>query len=52
MADLPKDEWKPARMHSFETMGLTDSKRNFKIRACGFRTNGRMRKIKNTCLLA
>lgn len=44
--------YKPPMNHSFETMALSDSKLNYKIRPCGFRSNGKMRKIKNTCLLA
>ena len=38
--------------HSYETMALGDSKLNCKIRPCGFRTTGKMRKLKNTCLLS
>ena len=33
-------------------MGLADSQLNCKIRPCGFRVNGKMRKIKNTCLIS
>lgn len=44
--------WKPPMNHSFETMCLSDSKMNSRIRACGFRPNGNYRKIKNTCLLS
>lgn len=33
-------------------MGLTNSELNCKIRPCGFRFNGKMRKIKNTCLIS
>jgi len=33
-------------------MALADSKLNVKIRPCVFRSIGKMRKIKNTCLLS
>lgn len=33
-------------------MALADSQLNCKIRPCGFRSSGKMRKIKNTCLLS
>lgn len=33
-------------------MALADSKLNFKIRPCGFRKNGKMRKFKNSTLIA
>jgi hypothetical protein len=33
-------------------MALADSKLNVKIRPCGFRSSGKMRKIKNTCLIS
>lgn len=39
-------------MHSYEVMGLADSQLNCKIRPCGFRKNGKMRKIKKSCLIA
>lgn len=45
-------QWKPAQNHSYETMMLGDSELNCKIRPGGFRSTGRMRKIKNTCLLS
>jgi hypothetical protein len=47
-----KCDWKPAKFVSFETMGLTSTKLNPTVRPCGFRTNGRDRMIKSTCLLA
>ena len=52
ITEIQQETWKPARMHSYETMGLADSQLNCKIRPCGFRANGKMRKIKNTCLLS
>lgn len=33
-------------------MALADSKLNYKIRPCGFKANGKMRKIKKTCLIS
>ena len=33
-------------------MALADSQLNCKIRPCGFRSNSKMRKIKNTCLIS
>jgi chitin synthase len=33
-------------------MALADSQLNCKIRPCGFRPKDKMRKIKNTCLIA
>jgi hypothetical protein len=52
ITQIQEDVWKAPRLHSFETMALSDSKMNYKIRPCGFRKNGKMRKIKNTCLLS
>ena len=47
-----QQQWKPAKYVSYETMGLTTTKLNPTVRPCGFRTNGRNRTIKSTCLLA
>jgi hypothetical protein len=33
-------EWKPAKLRSFETMGLTTTEDNDVVRPCGFRTDG------------
>ena len=33
-------------------MALTSTKLNTKVRPCGFKTNGKNRMIKSTCLLA
>jgi len=33
-------------------MGLTSTKKNPIIRPCGFRTDGSVRKIKDTCLIS
>ena len=52
LRDTNKCAWKPAKFISFETMGLTSTKLNPTVRPCGFRTNGRDRMIKSTCLLA
>ena len=52
ITEIKMEQWKPARLHSYETMALADSQLNCKIRPCGFRSSGKMRKIKNTCLLS
>ena len=52
ISELQAKQWKPALYHSYETMALADSQMNSKIRPCGFRSSGKMRKIKNTCLMA
>jgi len=44
--------WKPPIHGSYETMGLTNTKDNPIYRPCGFRPNGEIRKIKETCLLS
>ena len=46
-----KCPWKPAKFISYETMGLTSTELNPVTRPCGFKTNGKNRQIKNTCLL-
>lgn len=47
-------EWKPRTETTYETLVLTQKKSQFncKVRGAGFRTNGKMRHIKKTCLLA
>ena len=47
-------EWKPRTETTYETLVLTQAKSQFncKVRGAGFRTNGKMRHIKKTCLLA
>lgn len=52
ITEIQQSSWKPALHHSYETMALADSQLNCKIRPCGFRPSGKMRKIKNTCLLS
>ena len=47
-----KQVWKPAKFQSYETMGLTKTAQNETIRPCGFRKDGKLRKIKDTCLIA
>ena len=44
--------WKPPQNMSYETLCLTNSELNSMIRAAGFRSNGKFRTIKNTCLLS
>jgi hypothetical protein len=45
-------EWKPAKFVSYETMGLCKTADNPVMRPCGFRKDGQLRKIKDTCLIA
>jgi hypothetical protein len=45
-------EWKPAKFVSYETMGLCKTADNPIMRPCGFRKDGQLRKIKDTCLIA
>ena len=47
-----KTRWKPAKYVSFETLGLTSTALNPTVRPCGFKTDGKNRMVKNTCLLA
>ena len=47
-----KVNWKPAKFITYETMALTTTKLNMKMRPCGFKTNGKNRMIKSTCLLS
>ena len=52
--DMPEeDDWKPPRYHSYETMML-HVKENVlkKARPAGFRSSGKPRKIKTTCLIS
>ena len=44
--------WKPPIHGSYECMGLTTTKDNPIMRPCGFRSNGEVRKLKETCLLS
>ena len=44
--------WKPPIHGSYETMGLCTTVDNPVMRPCGFRTNGEIRKIKETCMLS
>ena len=48
----PAPEWKPAKFVSYETMGLCKTVDNPTMRPCGFRKDGKLRKIKDTCLIA
>ena len=45
-------DWKPPHNASYETLVLTDSTLNCKIRPAGFRPSGKYRQVKNTCLLS
>lgn len=45
-------EWKPPTNISYETMVLTNTELNCKVRPAGFRPSARYRQIKNTCMLA
>jgi len=44
--------WKPANNQSYETMVLTTTNLNSKLRPAGFRGNGRHRQIKNTSMIS
>ena len=45
-------KWKPPKHCSFETIGLTNSPENPVFRPHGFRKDGTIRKIKETCLMS
>jgi len=45
-------EWKPAINVSYETVVLANTALNGKIRPAGFKSSGKMRQIKNSCLLS
>ena len=47
-----KADWKPAKFVSYESFSMCKTDSNPVIRPCGFRTDNRPRKIKETCLLA
>ena len=44
--------WKPPIHGSFETMGLCSTVDNPTMRPCGFRSNGEIRKMKDTCMMS
>jgi len=50
--DFKQVEWKPRSETTYETLMLTKTQFNCKIRGAGFRTNGKIRHIKKTSLLA
>ena len=45
-------KWKPKSATTYETLMLTRSEFNSKVQGAGFRTNGKPRHIKRTCLLS
>jgi len=45
-------QWKPKSDTTYETMILTTSVMNSKVRGAGFRSNGTARHIKHSCLLS
>jgi chitin synthase len=47
-----KNEWKPAKFASYEVMGLASTKDNPIVRPCGFRKDGKFRKVKDTCMIS
>jgi hypothetical protein len=49
---VEQDLWKPARNISYETMVLANTELNKKIRPAGYRSDGKFRQIKGTCLLS
>ena len=44
--------WKPACNMSYETLCLTSTAMNTKLRPAGFRSNGRHRQVKNTSMIS
>ena len=52
MSAIQDRAWKPPSNISYETMVLTDSQLNAKVRPAGFRANARYRQVKNTCMLS
>lgn len=46
-----KADWKPAKFVSYECLSMCKTEANPVMRPCGFRTDGRPRKIKETCML-
>jgi hypothetical protein len=51
-SEIQEIEWKPPINISYETVVLTDSELNLKVRPAGFRRNAKYRQIKNTCMLS
>ena len=49
---IHQKQWKQASRPTYETLVLTKSEFNSKVRGAGFRSNGKARHIKKTCLLA
>ena len=47
-----KKDFKPAKHCTYETMGLVSTPKNPITRPCGFRSDGTIRKVKDSCLLA
>ena len=44
--------WKPDKDQSYETLVLTQTELNEKLRPAGFRSNNKHRQIKNTCMIS
>ena len=49
---LREQGWKKPTRTTYETLMLTKSEFNSKVRGAGFRSNGKARHIKKTCLLS
>ena len=49
---IKQSDWKNPQNQSYETMCLTNSTLNCKIRPAGFRPNAKYRQIKNTCMIS
>ena len=49
---IKQTDWKPAQNMSYETLCLTNSTLNCKIRPAGFRTSAKYRQVKNTCMIS
>ena len=45
-------EWKPPINVSYETVVITNTANNEKVRPAGFRSDGKFRQIKSTCMMA
>ena len=51
-SQIAQTAWKPPVNISYETVVLTDTSLNCKVRPAGFRPNAKYRQIKGTCMLA
>ena len=49
---IVENPWKVRLHESYETLVLGETRLNKRPRPCGFRSNGKWRKLKNTCLIS